>query len=505
MPAAAQLHELDLVSAIQLNVQAPKRRTPVPKASLQRDWVRRAPALKGNFVGDISQKRFVHILHNHQDIEYTGKMTLGGQEVRAILDTGSFETLVISQHCKSWSCSNNKHFYDDLNSKTFRYANWTRQHSFGSGECNSRLAWDRLEVGPLAVPNQSFWEVIDADMPILRDGTFEAIVGMSHPNEPIIQILEYLKDDGQLIKEYVEKEGMPPAWVEQQLRGDEQFYQVIKRAPTVLKSTGITTFSVCFKPHVGSEGYWIWNDLPPDKLSSSMFAKVPVTGKTQWSAPLTGVQIMGGNDNVSVSLGCGGPNCTVLFDTGTSLITAPSRVQRNLIDKFHTLGFDCNRLSEMPDLVLTVNGVRLIVPPQEYIGLVEGFPLLESKQFFPQLVKLEPRTPRCTILVMSMDLTTSHGPMWILGMPIFRQYYVTFHLGDDPSYSSLHINRSIYLTPHGGSCAHPLNSTRATLFAVRPIARKLNVSQVRIPSCARKAHKTSVELSKGSRVMQAQI
>eukprot|EP00401_Gymnodinium_catenatum_P023410 CAMPEP_0117489388 /NCGR_PEP_ID=MMETSP0784-20121206/17008_1 /TAXON_ID=39447 /ORGANISM="" /LENGTH=92 /DNA_ID=CAMNT_0005284111 /DNA_START=92 /DNA_END=367 /DNA_ORIENTATION=+ len=44
----------------------------------------------------LTSQRHRQLLHNDQDMLYTAAMTVGGQEMEGVLDTGSFELLVFS-------------------------------------------------------------------------------------------------------------------------------------------------------------------------------------------------------------------------------------------------------------------------------------------------------------------------------------------------------------------------------------------------------------------------
>jgi len=41
---------------------------------------------------------------NTEDISYTGEFIVGGQTLRAIIDTGSFENVIFGQRCTSFDC-----------------------------------------------------------------------------------------------------------------------------------------------------------------------------------------------------------------------------------------------------------------------------------------------------------------------------------------------------------------------------------------------------------------
>merc|ERR1719330_1853201 len=92
---------------------------------------RRAPAAKLGLhgAGNSSSAPFRQKLGNRADVQYIARITLGGQEVDAIFDTGSFDVLVVSQKCDQ--CPNPQ--YNSSRSKTFHSLDTEANHSFGSG------------------------------------------------------------------------------------------------------------------------------------------------------------------------------------------------------------------------------------------------------------------------------------------------------------------------------------------------------------------------------------
>ena len=59
--------------------------------------------------------------------------------------------------------------------------NFSAEFDFGSGTTNSFEAQDVVKIGNMNVPNQVFWEVYEAKMPILMKDSFQAILGVGPP------------------------------------------------------------------------------------------------------------------------------------------------------------------------------------------------------------------------------------------------------------------------------------------------------------------------------------
>jgi hypothetical protein len=354
---------------------------------------------------------------------------MGGQYVRAIFDTGSFELLLFSKNCKSWSCAKTDSFYDEKASTTFQNLKWTRMHSFGSGDCMSVLSKDLLTVGPMTA-NQSFWNVVDANMPIIQDGSFDGILGLAQPNGPIDEVKRYLKEDAQQMAQCENTTEGCPEWLLNQTRDDKKFKKLVKQHPPVLKEVGITKFSVCFQKEPLAPGYFTWNDLDAHSAPKGVFETLKVSGNYMWGLPLEQVKLgnfMKNGKSKKISIGCGkNAPCTGILDTGTSLVAAPSAVLSKISQKLEKVDSSCDRLDEMPDLVFKYGGKKIVMPPSTYIGKVIGQVPARLRKFFPHVKtndddKTEtPQKAQCTLLMMSMDMTGTDGkPMWIIGMPFF--------------------------------------------------------------------------------------
>jgi len=139
--------------------------------------------------------------------------------------------------------------------------------------------------------------------------------------------------------------------------------------------------------------------------------------------------------------------CGAVVDTGTSLLSVPTTTYRaiaQMLDKHLTVE-DCSDLSNFPALIITVAGHRLRLPPSSYIGIASGMPSQQAAKYMHMANKAY--AAACDLLLLDLGVEeTQFGPMVILGMPLFREYYTTFDLGPDREH------RSIFLTPADESC-----------------------------------------------------
>merc|ERR1719277_1525981 len=133
--------------------------------------------------GGKSDAPYKQKLENRGDAQYFGVIEVGGQKLKAVVDTGSFELLVFGSNCTI--CGSAKDLYNSSKSKTGSTVDFEAVHSYGSGICYSKKAVDELKIGKFSIPNQSFWEVYDADMYILSEGAFQAIFGVGPPSSAV--------------------------------------------------------------------------------------------------------------------------------------------------------------------------------------------------------------------------------------------------------------------------------------------------------------------------------
>merc|ERR1740130_124425 len=94
---------------------------------------------------DVAVDHNVH-LDNYMNVQYSGPLTIGGQQMPVIYDTGSFEILVMSTLCDS--CAAGLAKYDSSKSTTFVSAGGLQaEHVFGSGPVQSQKGFENVQVG----------------------------------------------------------------------------------------------------------------------------------------------------------------------------------------------------------------------------------------------------------------------------------------------------------------------------------------------------------------------
>jgi hypothetical protein len=443
-------------------------------------------------------------LKNDWDLQYTATLQVGGQSMTTVLDTGSFELLVFSERCLA--CGVSTGLYSDEQSPTFEKLGFLAEHTFGSGTTTSEEAFDEVRIGPLVSKHQHFWEVVNADMAILEDDFFHAILGMGPPKSATTFAAMNADQVHAELEQFRKSEGDVP---ESMINEEEHFQEAVRHTknvtslPSVL---GLQRFSVCLGKEALSPGYFVWNDDAVE-LEPSKFTTINVKGDIYWSAELSNVMTgpQGtGSAMKSQFLGCeGGKKCTAVLDTGSSLIIAPRSVIDSIdsmLDGWTDPSGDCSDLRGLPDLLFEMNGKQFSMPPESYIGKLTGDLSEHLRGFMPQLVRKNARSGRsCVPLLMASDdeLDADFGEMWILGMPFFRKYYASFHfVGNEASTMSF--------APADEHCrpAEPTNALfREGLFSAKP-PRSFDVSKIRPPRRVHKAMTHSKFLKQRSKITE---
>lgn len=411
-------------------------------------------------------------MKNVHDLQYTSDVTVGQQTLNGIIDTGSFEVLVFSARCQSCGSSGK---YDSASSDSYTLGQLVTTQAFGSGVLKGQEAFESIKMGPMTAKNTSFWEVMQAQMPVLQAGSFQAIVGVG-PSDSARKIAKNQAVAAANLTRVMKEKDFPDvikARANVVANEAEKAAALTARKLSFTETLGVHDFSICLGRDVGSSGFFIWNDDSRSK-SARLFSTIPVIGEVHWGVEMKGAALQGDKRNGSVPLGCS-PTCGAVVDSGTSLIAAPTKVLASVDAMLAALDRDCSRIGEMPDLVFTLGGHEFRLPPQAYIGEVTADRVIGD---LPLPVKsmmggLLPHASAvlsgnvCMSLLMPMDKQTQFGPMWILGVPFFREFYTTFSLkGGLPGQPT---RKTLYVAPATKDC-HP--GTRAALLGTRSSARQ---------------------------------
>eukprot|EP00420_Gonyaulax_spinifera_P022006 CAMPEP_0197891094 /NCGR_PEP_ID=MMETSP1439-20131203/27367_1 /TAXON_ID=66791 /ORGANISM="Gonyaulax spinifera, Strain CCMP409" /LENGTH=573 /DNA_ID=CAMNT_0043511169 /DNA_START=53 /DNA_END=1774 /DNA_ORIENTATION=+ len=515
-------------------------------------------------------------LDNMGDLQYHGMLDLGGQQIRGIIDTGSFELVVFSASCTT--CGRAA-AYNEAASKSFRPGNVSTVHSYGSGSCMSSDGWEDMHLGCLGVRSQAIWVAKQCEMPALQMASFNSIVGVGPPGQPeytarseleqLQQVEDDLRQQGQAI----------PADLKEAKAKISVMLEDALTKPALLDSYAMKTFSHCLGRAPGSPGFMVWNDQTREEKPG--VKKIPVAGNITWGIAIESMAFA--TPNGLIPFGCK-EGCGAVVDSGTSLMAVPTGAYKAAVQvlQANAVASDCSDLSKFPNLVVKVAGHTLTFPPSSYLGVMEGAAMAESAKFLhlgslhqdpdsiaatgssmegkgvpgaksaaeatriaavaaaakaaaeaaaaaaaaandasdsasfaaeaarsaaqaaheaayaaataaavaagePMPPAEQPKSspqrsaqgPVCELLLMDIgEQQTVLGPMMILGMPFFRQFYTTFDLGKGRG------DRSIFVSQASEDCQpvtseSPVVNTARMHDAITP--RHLDASKIRAP------------------------
>eukprot|EP00421_Protoceratium_reticulatum_P021193 CAMPEP_0168394984 /NCGR_PEP_ID=MMETSP0228-20121227/19813_1 /TAXON_ID=133427 /ORGANISM="Protoceratium reticulatum, Strain CCCM 535 (=CCMP 1889)" /LENGTH=481 /DNA_ID=CAMNT_0008408409 /DNA_START=49 /DNA_END=1494 /DNA_ORIENTATION=+ len=417
---------------------------------------------------------------NFFDLQYHAEISIGGQMVQGIIDTGSFDLVAFSKTCTTCGIAP---AYDEKISSSYVRGIRNQTHVYGSGRCVTVDGKDSVQLGCYNTPSLDLWLAMDCKMPLLVEASFNAIVGVGPPGQAEFTARARLDQIAKVEEQFkASGEGMPPEINELRAHVLEEIEDA-KVKKTMLQTFGMKTFSTCFGRMPGSAGYMVWNDI--NRADMPGVKKIKVVGNITWGVFLEGIAFHRPGDQTNrISVGCE-TGCGAILDTGTSLLGVPTTVYKSIYEAIQTHDWaeDCSDLSRFPDLVLKAGGADLRFPPTSYIGAIEPKKLTDESQRFLRVdsVGRNGGTP-CQLLLMDLgEQKTQFGPMFILGMPLFREYYTTFDLGAGRG------DRSILLAPADDNCEPQIGNAPKMIRRREEIGmRTVDPAKVRVPDWLRR-------------------
>merc|ERR1712146_277298 len=143
------------------------------------------------------------------------------------------------------------------------------------------------------------------------------------------------------------------------------------------------------------------------------FTTVPVSRKGYWQFNVD--SLTAGGKSVADKL-------IAIADTGTSLLAGPTDAIKTLIASFPSgivtpavkgeYLVNCDKASQLPDLVFTISGKPFTLTGDEYVIKVSAG-----------------GQTQCLLGMMGIDVPA--GPLWILGDVFLRKYYTKFDYGNN--------------------------------------------------------------------------
>mmetsp|Transcript_7919 Transcript_7919/g.18653 ORF Transcript_7919/g.18653 Transcript_7919/m.18653 type:complete len:500 (-) Transcript_7919:104-1603(-) len=418
-------------------------------------------------------------LENFDDTQYFANITIGGQVIAGIIDTGSFELVVFEAHCDGCGRAGK---YNSQRSHKHSKGRLNRGLYYGSGDVYASEAFDEVSIGPFPPIMQSFWQAYEATMAVLQTARFQSIIGIGPPEMPHAEAWTEVAASVKDIMTTVDDGDEMYKWQEERVKTRMDFFKEVRRTPTMVASYKITSFSMCLRNEPGSRGYFIWNDTSALDMPT-LFRRVQVLGRNTWTVNMTGVHLTPRSDAGlgGVLVGCA-QGCGAIIDSGTSLLMMPSDIVNRLDDTLQRMGvLNCTDMDELPDIAFWLDGKIFSLPPDAYLAETVNVP--ENMLQFARVRALG-NAGRCRLSVMESYSTTHWGPLWILGMPFFRRYYTTFQLGRSRAERALYMARA---SPECEPVAHETRTTFARGNDRMVYRRRLSLSHPYLSPIVKKA------------------
>jgi len=172
------------------------------------------------------------------------------------------------------------------------------------------------------------------------------------------------------------------------------------------KTLPANIFAFWMSNHPGHEGGIITVGGTDPRLHYGEFQWLEVNSPMYWQVDMEDILVNGVPLNV-----CGGPNehCKVAMDTGTSLVTGPSRDMAQLM-RHAKAERDCSNWNSLPQISFKMRGGTVFTLTKEDYGF-------QFKHF---------NGHQCVTGLMGLDVPKPRGPIWIFGDAFIRKYYTAF-------------------------------------------------------------------------------
>lgn len=422
--------------------------------------------------------RNVLTLKNVDNAMYVLDVSLGGQTITALPDTGSFDFVVFSADCSECSAPN---AYQSSKSSQFSTTHFELSQYYGSGAATSLECRDDFGFGDTKIPQQSFWKVTSADFGFWGVD-FDSILGLGPPASSVIidqVILTQMVENLHLML----ARGEDATGYNRTVQSYKEAVEHAKSRKTFLAESVTQRFSICLGPGNGDEGVFIWNDKM-DWRNPSVFTTINSEGSMYWSAPIRNVRLGDGT-----KLGCNGDDadvdtlrCVVMVDSGTSLLVVPKSSYLTMRKTVDVMGTGCE-LNSFPSFNFEMGGETFSLPPEAYMGFLSGEMSEGLRAAMPHAYDRQKMglNTSCSIIAMTTS-DGDDGPGWILGLPFFRKYYSSFVLD-----AKCEHGRRMHFAEKDGSCnpvgRSELKQTVPSMNFDRVVT--IDAKKIRVPRKAR--------------------
>lgn len=399
-------------------------------------------------------------LTNVDDMAFTGSLSISGERVHPIIDTGSFEIVIFKKRCKG--CTDTSSYFDPTASASdYEPTKLTAKQSYGSGETTSTAVFANVRMTDGAdnakVKKQVFWLASEVDMNFKVSGEFSGVFGLGPP----ASALSFAQDDLAYVKDAVARSGGSDNRVEAVLETMELVVELENKTKPWLFNADCRVFSVCIKPGYGQNGVLVLNDVVPGGK------RWIETDGDFWQVPIKHVAIAKTKHTAR-----GNSKCSAILDSGTSLIGVPSDFLNAVTREIETLVRErgCDDLSSWPKFEFTFGDRPLTLHPSSYVAnydfsfktvtpsITKATTLRDKKvaltsdkvaRFLPHLDRFLDlaqnltgyatgvagssfSAPVCAPALFAMDSSDSTSDCeFLFGLPLFREYYTSHKTDND--------------------------------------------------------------------------
>jgi hypothetical protein len=309
-------------------------------------------------------------INDYGNAQYYGEISVGtpAQKFQVIFDTGSSNLWVPSKKC-GLSCLLKKK-YDSSKSSTYVKNDGDFNIMYGSGPVSGKLSQDNVMMGSLPINDMVFAEIDNVKGLGLAFsvGKFDGILGLAFPS--------------------ISVGGITPPF-------------------TKLVESGVldmNVFSFYLPSDASKKGELSFGGIDTSKYTGDM-NYINLASETYWQINM--------DDGVTYDGKAVSTVKAAIVDSGTSLLAGPTTAVKAFAESIGAKPFqggeytiDCDKIADLKDLVVTLNGVQYPISPEFYV--------INSGKI-------------CLLGMIGLDTPT---PLWILGDVFMRDYYTVFDYGN---------------------------------------------------------------------------